>query len=94
LSYVVLPSSPTKFPSGRTVPVPSGGANTHTTILSTHPRAIALALTKYSKLKHLAVNTADSSFMLAYTYAYVDPAVGIYPANFVKQNQIEGRVPR
>ncbi len=32
--------------------VPSGGANAHMTILSPHPRAIALALTKYFKLKH------------------------------------------
>jgi len=84
-SCAVVPSSPSKFPSGPTVPVPSGGANAHTTILSPHPRAIALALTRYSKLKHPAATTAGSSPMLAYTYAYVDPAAGICPANSAKQ---------
>ena len=59
-----------KFPSSPIVLVPSGGANAHTTILSPHPRAIALALTKYFKLKHPAANIAGSSSMLAYIYAF------------------------
>jgi hypothetical protein len=85
-SYVVEPLSPTKFPSGPTVPLPSGGANTHTAILSPHTRAIAFTLTKYSKLKHPAANTAGSApTILAYTYVYVDLAAGICPANSAKQ---------
>jgi hypothetical protein len=84
-SYVVELLSPTKFPSGTTVPLPSGGANTHTAILSPHTRAIAFALTKYSKLKHPAANTAGSAPMLAYTYVYIDLAAGICPANSAKQ---------
>jgi hypothetical protein len=39
-------------------------------LLSPHPRAIALALTKYFKLKHPAANTAGSSSMLTYIYAF------------------------
>jgi hypothetical protein len=47
---------------------------------------IAFTLTKYSKLKHPAANTAGSApTILAYTYVYVDLAAGICPANSAKQ---------
>ena len=84
--YVMVPSSPTKFPSSQTDPIQSGGANAHTTILSPHPRAIALALTKYSKLKHPVANTAGSS------YAFRRRG-SVLPIPRSK-NRIGGRVPR